>query len=188
MKRTVLLDTSVRNPTKYRRFDAIGAMPTAPINRSRFTFSLRTLLVLVTIIGSFLGYLAIQLQWIRDRSEAKRWLIDTRARQLARDSGIIMPPRKGTYLSRSEKAPWILRILGEGGVERLEVEPAWLNSDSRYSIDELQLLFPEATVRTARVRQTERRQGEWLLAFPLAKSPYNQPPTIDPESHCSNGN
>lgn len=98
-------------------------MPTEPIDPSRFAFSLRTLFVLVTIIGTVLGWLAIQLQWIRDRREAQRWLIDTHARQLARDSGGKMPPLKGDYVSRAEKAPWMLRMLWEGGVERIEVDP-----------------------------------------------------------------
>ena len=126
---------------------------TAPTHRRRFRFSLRTLFVVVTILSLALGWLGVQLKWIHDRHEALRWIADFRERALAAESGRVVPPMKGEWVSNAGvKAPWSLEILGETGVERLEVYQDWLNSDSQYSLDELRSLFPEAEVRAAATR------------------------------------
>ncbi len=115
--------------------------------RRRWWFSLRTLLVIVTISCVFLGWLGVQLRWIHERHEALRWVMPLHARQLAAQSGTSPPLRKGFYVSHAGvQAPWNLRIFGESGVERLEVDPEWLNMDAPYSLDELRSLFPEAEI------------------------------------------
>lgn len=122
----------------------------------RLHFSLRTLFVVMTILGVLLGWLGVQLKWIHDRREALRWIVDYRARAVAAESRNLVPPRKGEIVSPPDKkAPWSLRILGEGGVERLEVYQDWLNEDARYSLDELSSLFPEAKVES-RTNRHER--------------------------------
>jgi hypothetical protein len=142
-------------------------MTASAVSRRWFRFSLKTLLVLVTILGSFLGWFGVQLRWIHDRREALRWIIDIRARQLARDSGSLVPPEKGVYVSHAGiTAPWSLGILGESGVERLEVYQDWLNPDARYSLNELRVLFPEAEVIATTQRRREPRRGEWLIRLP----------------------
>jgi hypothetical protein len=142
-------------------------MTTAVPPRRRFYFSLRTLFVMVTILGVVLGWLGVQLKWMHDRSEALRWIADFRARQLAAESGSVLPPMKGEWVSHaSVKAPWSLEILGETGVERLEVYQGWLNSDSRYSLNELRSLFPEAEVKASAARRDQTSSNaskEWFV-------------------------
>ena len=41
----------------------------SPLRRRLFRFSLKTLFVLVTVLGVFLGWLAVQVKWIRDRHQ-----------------------------------------------------------------------------------------------------------------------
>lgn len=137
-------------------------------HRHFFRFSLRTLFVLVTIVGSILGWIGEQVKRIRDRREALQWIVDYYARSLARDRGSLMPPQKGDYISHAGiKAPWSLDILGEASVERLVVYEDWLNADAPYIFDELKSLFPEANVTVIRPRSVQPSQRERLLAVPL---------------------
>lgn len=129
-----------------------------------FRFNLRTLFLVVTILGSVLGWLSVQLKWIHDRDEALRWLIDVRARQVAAEAGAPVPPKKGDYVRHAGiEAPWSLRILRELGVERLEVDQDWLDKDPRYSLNQLRALFPEAEVTATRHGPTEPGSRERLI-------------------------
>jgi hypothetical protein len=120
--------------------------PAAP-RRRWFRFSLRTLFVVVTVLGASLGWLVVQLKWIQDRHEALRWIVPGYERSRAAESGSQLPPMKGFAVSLTgSKVPWSLKIFGELGVERIEVDQEWLKPDARHSLDELKLLFPEAAV------------------------------------------
>jgi hypothetical protein len=127
-------------------------MAASPASR-RFHFCLRALFVVMTILGVLLGWLGVQLKWIHDRHEALRWIADYRARQLAAESGSMLPLVRGEYVSNSgSKAPWSLRIFGEKGVERFEVEQDWVNPDTGYSVSELRSLFPKSEVKAVASR------------------------------------
>ena len=94
---------------------------TAAPRRRWYSFSLRTLFVLVTVLGVFLGWLAVQVKWIRDRHEV-----------MSRPGD-----RLHGYLGQT-KAPWSIRIFGEQGHE-------WVFAP--YSeMDRMHALFPEAQV------------------------------------------
>ncbi len=127
-------------------FDAVAP----PTPRRRWWFSLRTLFVVVTILCVFLGWLAVQLKWIHDRREALQWILPLRERQLAAMNGRLPPPRKGVYVVHADvNVPWSLRIFGVLGVERLEVNQAWLNPSARYNLEEFRRLFPEAKIEVS---------------------------------------
>jgi hypothetical protein len=112
-------------------------------------------------LGVFLGWLGGQLKWIHDRREAQRWIIDVRARQLARERGSSLPPEKGRYVSHDGiNAPKSLQIFGQAGVGRVEVYQEWLNSDAFYSLEELRRLFPEADVKAVPSPPPTSRQAE----------------------------
>jgi len=76
-------------------------MPSPAPDRRRFRFSLRTLFVLVTVLGSSLGWLGMQLRWIRERHDGSRWS----TRNIARP----------VLLLQDADAPWSLRLFGESG-------------------------------------------------------------------------
>ncbi len=76
-------------------------MTTAP-NRRWFRFSLRTLFVVVTCLGCLLGWLAYNLNWIRERRHAVRWL----SQQELFGPGMVKSEHQ-------PELPWSLRVLGE---------------------------------------------------------------------------
>ena len=89
--------------------------------RRWFRFSLRTLFILLTLFGVWLG---VQVKWIRDRNQ----LIETN--RLSTEAGGV--------------APWTIRLLGEPGYATI-----FVNANYGQSLDnEVQRLFPEAVVGT----------------------------------------
>jgi hypothetical protein len=106
------------------------APPVTAPKRRWFRFSLRTLFVLVTLFGCWLGY---QLNWIR-------------ARRLALESGevglIVWGPNHVDVPDQSP--PWMLGLLGESspGCAGLVVAP----STSDAELARIQSLFPELDV------------------------------------------
>jgi len=105
---------------------------TAPRRRwFRFAFSLRTLFVVVTVFGCWLGY---QLNWIRQRREFLGGPVP--------GSGVAHFGHFSAWQDRPVDAPWQLRLLGESGC-------CIILSDYPRSSDEnrrLKALFPEAAI------------------------------------------
>ena len=121
--------------------------------RRWFSFSLRAMFVVVTLVCMAIGWLGVQIKWIHNRHQALQWLVPLHARQLAAASGSLLPSKKGAYVSHSGiKAPWSLEVMGELGIERIEVDPACLNKDAPFTLHELRSLFPEADVTAATKR------------------------------------
>jgi hypothetical protein len=119
--------------------------------KRRFHYTLRFLLGAVLLLGVAFGWIGAQLRWIQQRNEALQWIQPLQARQAAATSGLPVPPVKGFYVQRSGRtAPWNLAIFGEIGVEVIELDPRYNQSDDHYSIDRLQSLFPEAEVVESR--------------------------------------
>lgn len=84
--------------------------------------------VLVTVLCAWLGY---QLNWIRQRREARSWL--------EHHSGVIV--EDGSYVGMQPfPAPWNLRIFGEQGVAILSTG----TYQSQDKFEDLKKLFPEA--------------------------------------------
>ena len=97
-----------------------------------FRYTLRTLFVLLTLLGIALGWLAVQVKWKHDRREARKSIRSFSSSRL-RDFGF--------DLTRETRSPLGLRLLGEKPVTLIVVPP-----QSKYSIAELERLFPEAQV------------------------------------------
>jgi hypothetical protein len=101
--------------------------------RRWFSFSLRTLFVLVTIFGVWLG---LQVKWMQDRHAALDWV---KAQEVVWHE---IPVSQGAILGRD--APWQLRLLGESGAEQVSV---LVENDERAPRQQtLERLFPEAEV------------------------------------------
>jgi hypothetical protein len=119
-------------------------------------FSLRTLFVLVTVVGCWLGY---QLNWIRQRHEL--------IAQLERDSD----SHSWVDDEPLTSAPWSLSLLGEPGYStvsfsiRLGDVIRWENiltpvvSDSHPKIKLAKRLFPEADLELICVTDHESASG-----------------------------
>ena len=101
-------------------------------NRGRFQWSLRTLFVVMTVVGCWLGYYA---NWIRQRHEALKRNEESRA--IFAQVGGLSPT--GTF-------PWTLRLLGEEPLEfiALKIER---EVDLKPSLSRIQVLFPESWVQ-----------------------------------------
>ena len=91
-------------------------------NPPRFRFSLRTLFVVVTVFGVWLGW---QLNWIKQRHRAAAGIGRTGTR------GVSVP-----------RAPGLLWVLGERGVYGFELH----RDTPQEKVIELRLLFPEAAI------------------------------------------
>ena len=104
----------------------------APPRRRWFHFSLRTLFVLVTIFGVWLG---LQIKWIVDRHEL-----------LAHRDGRT-PPRPLAFVCENgdAAAPWSIRLLGERGIYGI-----MLGDVDQATASRIKNLFPEAWVDTNR--------------------------------------
>lgn len=112
-----------------------------------FRYTLRQLLICMLVFGVLLGWLGAQIKWKQDRIAAQMWLLPLQARSEAAATGGPIPPRKGFYVRNGEfDAPWVLSLLGESGVGRIELKREFLGSDSPYSLRRFQSLFPEAEI------------------------------------------
>ena len=102
-------------------------------NRPRLRFSLRTLFVVVTVLGLSAGWLAGQVKWLRDREQA----IDDLHQNYA--AGVLPAHRVSSKFSLShtpENTPRLMRLFGVRAISSLGlVQPA--------DVDRYQRLFPE---------------------------------------------
>ena len=106
--------------------------------RRWFSYSLRTGFVLLTLLGMALGWVAVNLKWIRDRRAAAQWYY-------SKGCG----PVHWELPDKSE-APFSLRMFGECGWRYIYVsaDPAKPSAaDQRERVEsQLKQLFPEAQV------------------------------------------
>jgi len=100
---------------------------------------LRTLFVLVLLLAIPLGWLAVQLKWIRDRHEALRGLTQSRAFILDWSSSFVH--------DRDDVLPWSLRLFGENSVRQI-----FILHGQESELKPLRLLFPEAEVTADKFR------------------------------------
>jgi len=98
--------------------------------RRWFRFSLRTMLVVVLLAAIPMGWVAVQVKWIRDRHKALEWLRS-------------QPPLfMSGWVVRTTSAPLSLRPFGEQGYYEILVH---LDAErGPYTDAHLKALFPEA--------------------------------------------
>jgi hypothetical protein len=116
---------------------------TANSKRRSFRFSLRALFFAVTVVGCWLGY---QLNWIRQRHEF-------RAQQLSRFQSMTQDLAGELSPGQSTRAPRLLWLFGEDGVEFVDVftatpfgSPLALTAEDIQDNRRAQQLFPEASI------------------------------------------
>lgn len=101
--------------------------------RRWFRFSLRSALLLVTLLCVALGWLGVGIKWKRDRDEALRWVMND-------GQGLYAP---ASIPEKPDARPVILRLLRAQRVDAIALPR---NTPER-RIDELKGLFPDAEVR-----------------------------------------
>jgi len=110
-----------------------------PTPKRRWSFSLRTMFVVVTIVGPLSGWITYQLNWIRQRNGGQI------------DGSLWKLP------DPSSNAPWPLWLFGDFG--RDGISQTAEESESRQDMDaereRLRRLFPEAIV-------TVQKDSEWM--------------------------
>ena len=116
----------------------------SPAPKRRWSFSLRTLFLLVTVAACWLGY---ELNWLRERQRAREWLG-------AQQNSWYAPSLVGARAQAS--APWSLRLLGEQGVVGIGMDSEQFAGPVPYSRVQLEGLFPEARVDFS-------RGGNWVV-------------------------
>jgi hypothetical protein len=108
-------------------------------------FSLRSIYILLTIFGLWLGF---EVNWLRQRREARRWIelhevsggwSRRNPKDVRLDSGI-GPVRYGQAVA----APWSLRKFSEPSLAYIHLDKNKLSEADIPKIDSLQSLFPEA--------------------------------------------
>jgi hypothetical protein len=113
-------------------------MPDKPSPNRRFQFRLRTLFISVTALAVASAWVGHQLDWIRQRHEAKEQYGVTLSTLYVRDMRDRIPNP-----TPCPKAPWPLRWLGQDGYAEI-----WMrNLASDGDVRAIKLLFPEAIVR-----------------------------------------
>lgn len=111
--------------------------------RRYLQFSLGTMFLAVTVLCIWLG---VQVKWMRDRQEARKWLRDH-----ACPFGIGYDPND-PFMDEGPAevpAPWPIRVFGEDGVAYIEVNPESapdVESTIAPIVQRMQKLFPEANV------------------------------------------
>ena len=134
-------------------------MTPAPKRRwFRFAFSLRTLFIVVTVFGCWLGY---SLNWIKQRHAFIADEVLVRERHPTHDTW------SASLAGRSKtppRAPGMLWIFGEDGWSSLEVLAEAVTVDELTDHDwdrimEARSLFPEAKIGTVHVWDTPEESG-----------------------------
>jgi hypothetical protein len=99
-------------------------------------FSLRTRFVLIALISIPLSWAAYQVNWIRQRNDARRWIASMNG-QVWRDYPI------GQSSFAVTESPWPIRLFGEESVFAIEVSVPDAREQHK---QELQSLFPESKI------------------------------------------
>lgn len=123
------------------------------LRRRWFSYSLRTLFVLLTAFGIWLG---LKVKWVSDRRAARAWIVEHPADDswvlFRTDADEFFASRAGGTSSRRalrrKPLPWMLRMLGERPVSSVFVKigPDEVSYDKKI----LRELFPEAIVDVQR--------------------------------------
>jgi hypothetical protein len=122
-------------------------MTPAP-KRRWFSFSLRTLFVVVTVAAASCCWVSAQLNWIKERSEARKWITEHGLWGYNRWAVPQSAPLRPKLI---ERAPWSIRFFGEWAVEEIYLDPGLIPPKEMHNrANEMVRLFPEATIITNR--------------------------------------
>lgn len=114
-------------------------------------FSLRGMFVVITLFGIWLGF---QVNWMRQRQEARRWIEQHEFGDWSRvDPKDVVPTRPAA------DAPWILRLQGETRLAYIHLDKSKLSENDISRIDSLPSLFPEA-------HQVQIVEPGWTTCWP----------------------
>ena len=148
-----------------------------PAPRRRwFAFSLRTMFIVVTLFGCWLGY---ELHWIRQRHAFIDDEVLVRERHPTHDTWSAGIAERNPNAPR--RAPGMLWVFGEGGWSRLCVLVEAVTVDELTDHDwdrvmEARSLFPEAKVITVHVWDTPQSGLQGYSGVKGAIPPDVQPP------------
>jgi hypothetical protein len=98
-------------------------------------FRLRTLLVLVAMLGCLFGWLGVQFKWKHDRHAEWQW-IEKHENGTMNLASRTPPP----------SPPLGLRIIGETALDYIPVDPTTMSKQDWEHLKIVQSLFPEAEV------------------------------------------
>ena len=115
-------------------------------------FSLRTLLVAVSVMALFMAWCVVQLQWIKDRRQAIQWFHTSKQSCYS--------PSLSPKLSTD--APWSIRVFGETGVVAIGMDVDEFAGKVPYGPEQLKALFPEAHVDYS-------RDGNFIVEWKFSK-------------------
>ena len=135
-------------------------MTPAP-KRRWFRYSLRTLFVVVTLFGCWLGY---ELNWLRQRRSFIADEVSVRERHPTHDTWSATITLSAARGKTPPRAPGMLWAFGEGGLTTVcvlaeGIDEQQLTDRDWQRVRQARRLFPEATVHTVHVWDTPEESG-----------------------------
>jgi hypothetical protein len=106
------------------------------------TFSLRGLFALVTL---FAVWLAFQVNWLRERQDARSWIEQHESGEWSRVDPVNVISAGIRNREGYRVAPWPLRMMGERRLVYVILDKSKLSQHDSSRLDSLQKLFPEAS-------------------------------------------
>jgi hypothetical protein len=110
--------------------------------RRWLTFSLRGLFALVTLFAVWLG---LQVNWLRQRQDARRWIEQHESGEWSRADPVNVISAGIRNREWYRVAPWSLRLMGERRLVYVILDKSKLSEADSPLLDSLQTLFPEAS-------------------------------------------
>jgi hypothetical protein len=103
----------------------------------RWSYSLRTVFVVVTAVCLLVGWLTMQMKWARERREALEWL------EAQKNSWYAPPLPRAKFQA---DAPLGVRLFGGEGIVSIGMDVDQFSRPVPYSPERLRHLFPEGRV------------------------------------------
>src|SRR6187549_3238791 len=115
------------------------------LSRRWLRFSLRGMFVVITLFGVWLG---LQVNWLRQRQEARRWIEQHESPggwSRVNPTDVTWTTKTGAKQSgKAVHVPWGLRLLGETRLAFIHLDKSKLTEADIPRINSLLALFPEA--------------------------------------------
>jgi len=120
----------------------LRALLTLLASRRWLTFSLRGLFAAITLLAIWLG---LQVNWLRQRQEARRWIEQHESSDWSRADPVNVVVSGTRNRDGRPTAPWSLRLMGETRLVYVILDKSKLTEADIPRLDSLQATFPEAT-------------------------------------------
>jgi len=140
--------------------------PTDKPRRRWFSFSLRTLFVVVLVLSIPIGWLGMQLKWVHDRHEAREWVYHGCLDDWGTKQSWWTP-----WMTTIPDLPWSLKLLGEYPDCLVAADLDLESNEGSAKAEELKRLFPEAAIVVNHTGENEKSYT-WLRD-PLNSRPIN---------------